>query len=440
MSSILTTPVFGRVADTSSRWPNEVTLFPQELHRRIVEYYFACWALLMPIASLLLIPGIQGTIPAYMLAFLSPIFCIQRRYLSALLAFFGGWAIFTVMSQTGLLLSGTRLFLSLPLVEPADPTAVFRSTLITQSLYLFACVLLFLFVWMHFKPSMMRYVFWGAWLLVLYGLFNWVCFTFTGSPHDFLSNRVFEAAGGDERIASWSQSYHIGPLRVLRLKSVTEEPSRCATLAVVYLSLAVFFRRRWLSLALLGTLVLTTSLTGVLGLIVMFAALLAQRSNAKPWVITIAFFAIVAGAFCWMIFPETFDELILSRVRGEHQSAITRSMKLETPVPIFLRLPFLNQLFGVGFGTCFLPGSMALLINCGAFGLMIGVSFILYPVLRLYGSKADVGIVTAVIVIAFIYCFISSAIYNAVIWMILGIAYSRITSNSSNPPTPASVG
>src|SRR4029079_10847252 len=132
----------------------------------------------------------------------------------------------------------------LNLVEPNDHSIAFRKTSLTQSVYFLACMATFLFAMIHFRSSWMRYVFAGAWLLVIYGIYEWSFFAIFGRTGDFLGNREFHA-GGNVHTGSWSQTVHVGPLTLLRLKSFTGEPSFFALVAVPYLALAVAYGRRW---------------------------------------------------------------------------------------------------------------------------------------------------------------------------------------------------
>ncbi len=407
--------------------PDGAILLPQQTHDRMVEWYFAIWAFLMPLASLLVLPNVQGTIPAYLLAFASPIFCLNRKYWSTLLVLGGVWILFLLLSQVGLLVSGSRAYFELSLIEPADRTQVFRKTLVTQSLYMSACVLIFMFVKQHFRPYMMKYVFYGAWFLVIYGIIEWTISSLTGVSGDFLSNRTYEREGGESREASWSQYYQLGPLRILRLKSMTEEPSRYATLAVAYLSLALVNRQRWLSMALLGTLMLCTSLTGFLAIGLMFAILIWKSGpETKRTVIAAAGVATLLAASAIYLFPDVFNDLILARLNGEHNSTEERSGKLTDTIPIFMHFPVLNQLFGVGFGTAFLPGSLSMLVNVGIVGFVLASIFVLTPIFRLAKSPRNLDIFTALTVLVAIYTFVSSAIFTPVIWMMFGIGYARL--------------
>src|SRR5271165_6882392 len=110
-------------------------------------WFMPLWCTVMPLTSFLLIPSVQGTIPAYVLAFVSAFFVIlsrddarpsiqRTRYFTVALVVAGIWLLLVCGSQLGHLLSNRHDFGEMFLIEPNDTSVVFRKTLFTQSLYL----------------------------------------------------------------------------------------------------------------------------------------------------------------------------------------------------------------------------------------------------------------------------------------------------------------
>src|ERR1700745_1326043 len=108
----------------------------------------------MPVTSFLLIPSIQGTTPAYLLAFVSIFFILLRlkteglnetnlRYISLLFFVAFLWLILMVGSQLGHLIDDRKAFPGAFLINYSDEKITFRASLFTQSIYLAACVLIF---------------------------------------------------------------------------------------------------------------------------------------------------------------------------------------------------------------------------------------------------------------------------------------------------------
>src|ERR1700736_2514714 len=127
-------------------------------------WFMPLWCTVMPITSLLLIPSIQGTIPAYMLAFASAFFvilsrdsgqpCIQRRrYFTVALLVAGIWLLLLCGSQLGHLLFNRHDFGDMYLIDTSDTRVVLRKALFTQSLYLAACVCIALFFRFFFRAE-----------------------------------------------------------------------------------------------------------------------------------------------------------------------------------------------------------------------------------------------------------------------------------------------
>src|SRR5699024_2451489 len=100
--------------------------------------------------------------PAYMMAFLSiPLILLTARfreikqYVYVALLIMVGYITLNLCSQFFLAVYGNMDLTTLPLVDPLafSRKFVLRPTLFTQSLYLAACVLTFLFVYQWYNPS-----------------------------------------------------------------------------------------------------------------------------------------------------------------------------------------------------------------------------------------------------------------------------------------------
>ena len=116
------------------------------------------WALVMPLTSLVLISRIPGTIPAYMLAFASPIFCSATKVLfdAGLRSPCSATCVFAVGQSGGAFrTSNDRGFMSLSLngrSEIPSPTFPVNDSLRSRciSLQRFSS---FLFVKTHYQTS-----------------------------------------------------------------------------------------------------------------------------------------------------------------------------------------------------------------------------------------------------------------------------------------------
>jgi hypothetical protein len=110
----------------------------------------------MPITSLLIVPSIQGTIPAYLMAFASLALVLpsrenawfesqRARYLSAALLVAGIWLLLFCGSQLAHIISDRHDFGDLSLIRDEDRRILLRPALFTQTLYLSACICTALF-------------------------------------------------------------------------------------------------------------------------------------------------------------------------------------------------------------------------------------------------------------------------------------------------------
>ena len=292
----------------------------------IPRWFMPLWCLVMPITSLLIVPSIQGTIPAYLMAFASLALVLpsredgwfesqRARYLGTALLLAGIWLFLLCGSQLAHIISDRHNFGDLALIRDDDRGVLLRPALFTQTLYLAACICTALFFRFFFREEWMRYVFWGAWFLALYGIYEWLFFLVFKEPGDFIANRMY----GDHP-GSWSQTVQVGPFTLLRIKSTFGEPSWFSAAVVPYFFLALEYRRRLLAVALLFCIVFSTSTSAFVGYtfaIVLYVVL--KRKVNVSLVIAVLLFA-AAFAVLYFLFPNTFHEMFAAKLRGENLS------------------------------------------------------------------------------------------------------------------------
>jgi hypothetical protein len=387
-----------------------------------MEVYFAVWAFVMPCTTFLLTPKIQGTTPANVLALLSLGACaFSKRYLQSGLIIAAAFLTFYIMSQVGLLANGVMSLKRLELIEPLPRSPVFRLTTITQGLYFLACLATFLFVRVHFRRGWMPYIFAGAWFLVVYGLYEWGFFLVFKRTGDFLGNRVFVSAG-EMHPGSWSQIMTVGPLRLLRVKSITGEPSFFATVAVPYLALAATNRRYLLVCGLTLALLLSFSTSAYLGIVFTLGYIAYARGHLDRKILAASCVALVLLVGLAEIFPKTFSWMFAQKFLGRSMSGERRWIEVVYPIQYFSELPLLNQLFGIGFGTTY-ERTLRVLIDLGLVGMALYILFFAWPLLRLPSKPQLVGIKAAVAALLFYYTTGVGEIFYPSTWMFLGLAY-----------------
>jgi hypothetical protein len=398
------------------------------------SWFMPLWCVLMPLTSFLLIPSVQGTIPAYMLAFASAFFVLMSRndgqssaqrcrYLAVALVVAGIWLLLFCGSQLGHLLSNRHDFGELSLINPNDTRVVFRSAVFTQTLYLTACVCIALFFRFYFRPEWMRYVLWGGWFLAIYGIYEWLFFLIFHRTGDFIVNRTY---GTDEHTGSWSQMIQVGSLSLLRIKSTFGEPSWFSAGVIPYIFLALEYKRKWLSAALLFCIVFSTSSSAFAAFpFALIIHSLFQRKLSASIAITIALFA-AAFATLYYVYPETYNEMFTAKLNGENNSGEVRQegyLALQDTAKTFT---LMNRLFGIGFGYYYGGVFYAVLVNTGWIGMVVYFYAFLKPVILLRSEHGGLALKVGVATLFFLFYISVSELFLPTTWMFLGLAYWRL--------------
>jgi hypothetical protein len=399
------------------------------------EGFIAIWCLVMPVTSFLVVPSIQGTIPAFILAFLSLLLVLARiktqglnqinsRYLYALFLVVLLWLALLVASQLGHIIDNRRDFKAAYLVNNSDTTTIlFRSTLFSQSLYFAACVLIFLYFRFYFRDKWMKYVFIGGFLMAAYGVYEWTYFLIFHHTGDFVANRMY---GGDHP-GSWSQSINFAGISLLRIKSFYGEPSFYSAAVILYLITAISFNRVWLIVLLAFNAFFSTSTTCYIALIVclLFQIILSPKGRLPGF-----FFLLVM--ICGIVaisqmYPDTFRGMFGEKISGENESGRMRiDSSLSTEELLFNNFSVMNWLFGYGFGYAYNQVSLAILTNTGITGFIIYCFAFLKPVwclprVGIYGAYK-----TCIFGLFFLFNLTLSEIFLPTTWMFLGLAYNKL--------------
>jgi hypothetical protein len=398
------------------------------------DAFMALWCTLMPLTSFLLIPSAQGTIPAYVLAFVSVGFVImshnggqpniqQTRYFKVALAVAGIWLLVTCGSQLGHLVSDRHDFGDMFLNNPSDTRVVFRSVLFTQTLYLAACVCIALFFRFFFRAEWMRYVLWGAWFLAIYGIYEWLFFLIMGQPGDFLANRTY---GEDMQTASWSQAIQVGPLDLLRIKSTFGEPSFLSAAVIPYLFLALEYKRKLLSAALLFCIVFSTSTSAFIGFpfALIIYSLFQRKLSPSIGLIVLLFAGAVATLY--FAFPDTYDSMFTAKLNADNASGDIHQEATQAMHETVQTFTFMNRLFGIGFGYYYGSVFSAVLINTGWIGLIVYLYAFLKPTILLQPDSGGLALKVGVATLFFLYYINVSELFLPTTWMFLGLAYWRL--------------
>jgi hypothetical protein len=404
------------------------------LMKGVPNWFMALWCTLMPLTSFLLIPSVQGTIPAYVLAFVSVIFValsrsetqssVQRnRYFTVALLTAGAWLLLLCGSQLGHLLSNRHGFGDMFLIEPNDTSVAFRKTLFTQTLYLAACVSITLFFRFFFREEWMRYVLWGAWFLAIYGIYEWVYYLIFKQPGDFLVNRTY---GEELHTASWSQEIQIGPFDLMRIKSTFGEPSFFSAGVIPYLLLALEYERKWLSAALLFCIIFSTSSSAYVALpVALLLYIIFQRKLSVPIAIVVLVFAGVF-AILYFQFPATYDSMFTDKLSGANDSGAIHQESAQAMNETVKTFTIMNRVFGIGFGYFYGAVFNAVWVNTGWIGMLIYLYAFLKPAILLRAENAGLALKVGVLTLFFLYYVNVSELFLPTTWMFLGLAYWRL--------------
>jgi hypothetical protein len=400
----------------------------------IPVWFVALWCVLMPLTSFLIIPAAQGTIPAYVLAFVSVFFVIlsrndgqpnvtRIRYFKVAIFMAAAWLLLLCGSQLGHLFSNRHDFGDVFLNNPSDTRVVLRSVLFTQTLYLAACLCIALFFRFFFRAEWMRYVLWGGWFLAIYGIYEWLFFLIFGQTGDFLVNRTY---GENLQTGSWSQMIQVGSLSLLRIKSTFGEPSFFSAAVIPYLFLGLEYKRKWLSAALLFCIVFSTSTSSYIAL--PFALIIYCFFRRKLSLSIAVIIVLFAGAFAtlYYVFPETYDGMFTAKLSGANDSGAIHQIAIETMNELINTFTVMNRLFGIGFGYFYASVFYAILVNTGWIGMLIYLYAFLKPTILLRADNGGLALKVGVATIFFLYYINVSELFLPTTWMFLGLAYWRL--------------
>jgi hypothetical protein len=400
--------------------------------RLLEKYYVAVWCLFMPVTSLVVLPKVQGTIVPYLLALGSIVFVLLKinfgRITPPIAGYFKSFLMVGVLWMV--LFVGSQLS---DMVNPLNVQAMFtisnetgvllRSSLFTQSIYLLACVMIALYFRYFLAEAWMKYVYWGAWLFALYGLYDWAFFLIFHQSGDFLANRTF--AGGDHP-GSWSQTIDFAGLSLLRLKSCLGEPSFVAAVVIPYLLMAIDGQKRVLSLLLLVTAMLTTSTTVYLGMAIsFFIRLIWSKHNRGPILIALGVVLLILFGMA-MVYPETFRGLFTDKFSGDTDSGKGRLNNIAQYMDLFHNFNVLNWIFGVGFGYLYFSLGWSLTANTGILGDSSFLYTVLKPAYLLPREKGSEWLKISMVALVVVIVLTVSELFIPTTWMFIGLAYRKL--------------
>jgi hypothetical protein len=396
--------------------------------------YLRAWALVLPITSVLLVPSIQGTTPGYLLTLMLLLPWVgavalqhqgSRFYadLALLLLWITG---FTAAGQLAMALTeplDTLAFFRLPLMDSHDLSLLLRDSMFTQGLYLLAALTAFVFVKLAYQPEWDRWLLGGALLLAAYGFYESAYFFATGSNGDFLSNRTF----GNDRTVSGSL---FQSMQLLRLKSLTGEPSMYAFTILPFWIYALHTGRTKTHLVLLASLLLSTSTTAIIGIAAYAAFRVVLRAGRDPLLLAgvvgaAVVVALLIGGNEQIV--KAYNLFIGNKLAARDISGMERLANSLSVLQVWADLPAINQWLGIGFGVVRSTDFFStLLLNTGVLGLVGFIALFAWPICRLGTGELETGLRLALAVI-FLTAMVSVPEFAYLSsWLFLGMAYHQL--------------
>lgn len=342
----------------------------------ITDKYFILWAFFIPISSWVISPSIKGSLISYLFAFLSPlvIICfrqdIVKEYILDIVKIALVLLFFALMSQLANVLFNINLY-NIVLVNPGDfDDKIFRSSLITQSIYLIPVILTFLYVKHLYKPSWDKWIIYGGLVFVLYGFYKWLGFLLTGTDIDFLTNRTF---GDSDTVLYQYQGISIAGLNLQRFQSLTGEPSMFAFTILPYFIFAIHRKANIIIISFMGlALLLSTSSTAYLGLSMYILYVLINSKKGKTF-FKVLIALIIVSLILYGIFSEYINDVLNNMIfnKIDSTSGEIRSYDFNNHINYIMNLDIMHNLFGIGFGYI-RSGDLftTLLVNTGILGIL----------------------------------------------------------------------
>lgn len=388
-------------------------------------------AFTLPMTSTLVIPGVQGTIPAYLMGMISIAVVVAqwseretsrcRGYLRdwLLLALF--FSILLFFSQLGHFLNDQNPLSGFAFISE-DGGIVMRSSLYTQSLYLFACFAIFTYVRHWLAEENMVWIFRGIWFLVIYGIYEWLYFLIFKTPGDFLANRTYDGHTG-----SWTQSVNVAGVHMMRIKSTFGEPSFLSAATVPFFMVTIIQGKRFLAGALLFCIVFSWSTTAFAGVIFGFLVIGLLNLEKLQQILLVLVGTTLALLLFYLVLPDTFNSMFIDKITGKNESGAIRLNARAGFNSASEQRHLLNDFFGIGFGYVYNNIWKAARINLGYLGAIVIALFHLWPMCKsLIERRRNTEWAVAAAVLFFLGVINLAENFVPTTWAILALAYRAL--------------
>lgn len=400
----------------------------------MIDLFAKAWVVSIPITSFVLVPTIKGTLISYVLAVISPFIVmtanrdIRKKYNGEIVILFFVIASMILISQIILMMYNEHDFLrKMILIDKVDvETVLFRGSIFTQTLYLSLGVITFAFFRSLYKKSWDRWIFIGGMLLSIYGIYEVMYYFVFGTNGDFLSNRLV----GDitnEAVAGLFQTMNVGSVSIMRLKSLTGEPSMYAFTMLAYWIYAIHRKEKTYAILFFSTLCLSTSTSAFFGIGIYLILRVFYYGLKDKLVVVVVILLSITLILFYAELEEFIQEIFVRKLIAENFSGEDRINNIINCMEYFIDMPIGVKLFGVGFGNIrSTEFFFTLLINTGMIGFAIWTWFLFKPLFVLSREYFLVGL-KCIVLVDYVIMMISVPEFSYLfLWMFLGIAYNQM--------------
>ena len=388
----------------------------------------------LTVTSFLVIPKVQGTLislialPCYLYTVSFTQKDKLKKYLKQIFYFIFLYCIFQLVIILSTINANKPDWISnsgLVLVNQSESNVAFKTSVITQSIYLISGISIFFLVRNFVNEEWIRVAVNGATFVSLLGLGELIFNFFTHKHVQFFNNRFFEDSG-KYTMAGRTQFFDLGNVVIQRLDGISIEPSMYALSVVPFLYLAHSKKMKFQTLILLVSLILSFSTTAYLGL-VGFLFLYWKSGNSK--LMYSKLLAPLLACTCiligWQLINLIYENLFIYKIKAVNLSGVERTSNALNTFHFFTSdMNIFEKLFGIGFGTVRSTDmTTTLLVNTGVIGFIIFLRIFLQPltskkfILDLHLKVCLVFVLTSMLVAVPEFSFLT-------VWFILGYAYS----------------
>jgi len=315
---------------------------------------------------------------------------------------------------------------NLILVNQFEASSGFKSSVITQSIYLFTGVLFFLICKFFVIEKWHKFAILGAAASSVFGLLEIVTNLVTGETILLFHNRDFLNSEVTSRYI-FTPTITILGFSFQRLNGLSMEPSMFALTTVPFLFIA--YKRNMVksTFIIFIALFMTFSTTAFFGLALFLIYYLIELKRKSIFTQAFVFlFSILALLMSFRVLIEIFEALFFSKFTQSNQSGFERSTNATTTLDFFINdFSIFQKVFGIGFGTVRSTDFIStLLVNSGFIGLVVFLFLFMYPLFsNSFSQDREIRFVILFLLPAMLLAVPEFSILST--WYFLGIAYTK---------------